>query len=62
MPDFLVTVTRTREETCEFTVKAKDEEAAQTKAENATQGKGWADKQEWQLETDDFEVTDVSEE
>ena len=62
MPDFEVTARRTIEQTCKFTVKAKDEDAAQEKAGALFTKEGWAAKQEWELENENIEVESIDEE
>ena len=62
MPKFLVTVRRTVIHTCEVEVSGKNEDIAAEKVEEAYAKEGWADKQEeWQLESEEFEIDEVNE-
>ena len=63
MPKFLVTVRRIVIHTCQVEVSGKDENIAADKVEEAYAEEGWANKQEeWQLESEEFEIEEVNEE
>ena len=62
IPKFNIIICRTTEQTCEIQVTAKDEEAAQAKAETLMNTMGFASKQDWELDSEDFEVYEVNEE
>jgi len=62
MPKFNIIVQRTREETCEITITAKDEETATERADKLINAEGFADKQDWELDDERFEIYEVNEE
>lgn len=68
MPKFNVLLVRTHIENLTFEISAKDEEAAQAKAEEAIQNLQWSPekiaakyKTDWEDDTDDIEIDSVEE-
>jgi hypothetical protein len=62
MPSFIVKIHKTVEWDGDITVTAKDEDTAQTKAEALLNNPKALDKIEWELDDENYEVTEVDEE
>ena len=62
MPKFIVKVQRTIIQICDVEVSGKDEDAATNKVEVAYAKLDWAGKQDWELDSEEFEVIEVNEE
>jgi len=65
MPEFEVTVCRTLIQTCKVTIRARDEDAANDKAtalwETNEKEAKFVKGQDWDLESNEFEVESVDE-
>jgi hypothetical protein len=61
MAKYTIVIQRTQTHTCEITLSALDDDKANEKAQEKIDTDGWADKQDWTLESDDLEITEVNE-
>jgi len=61
MAKFTIVVQRTQVSFCEISISAPDDDKASEKAQEKIDADGFAARQDWSLDSDDLEISEVNE-